>query len=125
MPGEFRVRQPEGKWSAQEHAGHLVVLDAVWLARVGDFTGGASSLTPADLTNRLTTEGGFNEKPLEEILAAFRESRAKLVASLDRELPSHVLLHPRLKTPMTILDHLYFVVEHDDHHLALMESLAS
>jgi hypothetical protein len=28
------------------------------------------------------------------------------------------LLHPRLKQPMRLVDHLYFVAEHDDHHLA-------
>jgi hypothetical protein len=28
------------------------------------------------------------------------------------------MLHPRLKQPMRLVDHLYFVAEHDDHHLA-------
>jgi hypothetical protein len=28
------------------------------------------------------------------------------------------MLHPRLKQPMRLVDHLYFVVEHDDHHVA-------
>ena len=27
-------------------------------------------------------------------------------------------LHPRMKKPMRLVDHLYFVAEHDDHHLA-------
>jgi hypothetical protein len=27
-------------------------------------------------------------------------------------------LHPRLKQAMPLVDHLYFVAEHDDHHLA-------
>jgi hypothetical protein len=30
------------------------------------------------------------------------------------------LLHPRLKMPMRLVDHLFFVAEHDDHHLAII-----
>jgi hypothetical protein len=28
------------------------------------------------------------------------------------------MLHPRLKKPMRLVDHLHFAAEHDDHHLA-------
>jgi hypothetical protein len=28
------------------------------------------------------------------------------------------MMHPRLKQSMRLVDHLYFVAEHDDHHLA-------
>ena len=28
------------------------------------------------------------------------------------------MLHPRLQQPMRLVDHLCFVAEHDDHHLA-------
>jgi hypothetical protein len=31
---------------------------------------------------------------------------------------SKAILHPRLKQPMRLVDHLYFAAEHDDHHLA-------
>jgi hypothetical protein len=33
-------------------------------------------------------------------------------------------LHPRLKTPMRIIDLFLFVAEHDDHHLARITELA-
>jgi hypothetical protein len=29
----------------------------------------------------------------------------------------HASLHPRLKIPVRIIDLVYFVAEHDDHHL--------
>jgi hypothetical protein len=29
-----------------------------------------------------------------------------------------VAIHPRLQTPMRLLDWIYFVAEHDDHHFA-------
>src|ERR1700737_874420 len=58
------VRKPQDKWSAQEHAGHLVNREPLWLARVGDYVAGNDQLTVADLTNRRTTEANYNETPL-------------------------------------------------------------
>jgi uncharacterized damage-inducible protein DinB len=115
------IRKPEGKWSAQEHAGHLLVMDPLWLARVGDYVAGSDQLTAADLQNRKTDEANYNSRPLEQILSEFRSARGKLlkrVEEIDPSLFSRVLPHPRLKTPMRLVDHLFFVAEHDDHHLA-------
>jgi uncharacterized damage-inducible protein DinB len=116
-------RAAEGKWSAQEHAGHLLDLEPLWLARVEDYVGGRDALSVADLTNRGTFEARFNERPLSEILAAFRQARLAMVDRLeevDTEFFGRTLLHPRLKTPMRLVDHLFFVAEHDDHHLAII-----
>jgi uncharacterized damage-inducible protein DinB len=118
---EARVRKPEGKWSAQEHAGHLWNMEPLWLARVGDYSRGADGLTPADLTNRQTDDANYNRQSLDEILAQFRAARARLlkaVEELDRSVFSRAIPHPRLKTPLHPMDHLFFVAEHDDHHLA-------
>jgi uncharacterized damage-inducible protein DinB len=115
------VEKPEGKWSAQEHAGHLLDLESLWLARVDDFLGEANTLTVADLTNRKTNEANHNGRRLEEILAEFRAARTRLlnrVAKCEPSLYASTKLHPRLKQPMRLVDHLYFVAEHDDHHLA-------
>jgi uncharacterized damage-inducible protein DinB len=115
------VAAPEGKWSAQEHAGHLLDLEPLWLARVGDYLTGSAELTTADLTNRKTNEADHNSHLLEEILLNFRTARAMLlqhVDNLDLSLLHRAIPHPRLKTAMRLFDHLYFVAEHDDHHLA-------
>ncbi len=64
-----------------------------------------------------------NARPLEEILAEFRAARRALlrrVDDLDGSLLERTILHPRMKVPMRLVDHLYFVAEHDDHHLARM-----
>ncbi|MGA8100572.1 MAG: DinB family protein [Candidatus Acidiferrales bacterium] len=114
-------RKPQEKWSAQEHAGHLLDLEPLWLARVGDYVAASSQLTVADLTNRNTDEANYNARPLEQILLQFRaarESLLKRVDELDPSLFARSITHPRLKTPMRLVDHLYFVAEHDDHHLA-------
>jgi uncharacterized damage-inducible protein DinB len=117
------IRKPRenDKWSAQEHAGHLLDLEPLWLARVDDYLTKASQLTAADLSNRKTSEAQHNLRPIEEILAEFRSARARLVSrveNIDPAIFARASLHPRLKTPMRLVDHLYFVAEHDDHHLA-------
>ena len=120
-PREVLAGKPQGKWSAQEHAGHLLDLEPLWLARVGDYVAGTTELTAADLTNRKTDEANHNSRPLEEILLDFRAARERLlkhVDELDSSLLERTIPHPRLRTPMRLIDHLYFVAEHDDHHLA-------
>jgi len=118
----------ERKWSAQEQAGHLLDLEPLWAARVGDFLRGGDTLTAADLTNRKTHEADHNARDIREILAAFRDARSALlerVASLPPDALSKTMIHPRLKQPMRLVDHLYFVAEHDDHHLAEIAWLMS
>lgn len=115
------TRKPEGKWSAQEHAGHLLDLEPLWLARVEDFVSGSGQLSVADLSNRKTDEANHNAHELKDILQSFRSTRGELlgrVSSLDSALFGRSLVHPRLNQPMRLVDHLYFVAEHDDHHLA-------
>jgi uncharacterized damage-inducible protein DinB len=115
------IAKPDGKWSAQEQAGHLLDLEPLWLARVNDFLAEGDTLTAADLTNRKTHEADHNGRPVEEILTEFRAARRQLldrVSALDPAFFARTKLHPRLKQPMRLVDHLYFVAEHDDHHLA-------
>ncbi|HEY3974057.1 MAG TPA: DinB family protein [Candidatus Sulfotelmatobacter sp.] len=118
---DILIAKMEGKWSAQEHAGHLVDLESLWLARVGDYVAASDQLTLADLRNRKTDEANHNDRPLEQTLTDFRNAREKLlnrVSAMDTSLLARAIPHPRLKTPMRLVDHLYFVAEHDDHHLA-------
>ena len=115
------VRKVEGKWSAQEHAGHLLDLESLWAQRVEDFISGKSELTAADLSNRKTDEANHNAHSVEDIVSAFRKERLRLVdrvAGIDPQSVNKTILHPRLKQPMRLVDHLYFAAEHDDHHLA-------
>ena len=118
---EALVRKPDGKWSAQEQAGHLLDLESLWLARVDDYLRGGSELTAADLRNRKTDEANHNARPVDEILKEFRTARLQMlerVETMDAEVFGHAMLHPRLKQPMRLVDHLFFAAEHDDHHLA-------
>ena len=123
---EILIGKPREKWSAQEHAGHLLDLEPLWLARLGDYLAARDRLTAADLTNRKTHEANHNARPLEQILTEFRAEREQLlrrVDELDAALFAHAITHPRLNKPMRLVDHLYFVAEHDDHHLAIIWEL--
>jgi uncharacterized damage-inducible protein DinB len=120
-PRALLIAKPQEKWSPQEHAGHLLDLEPLWLARVGDYVAAADQLVATDLQNRKTDEANHNDRPLDEILTEFRGARAKLLSrvdELDPTLFARSIPHPRLKIPMRLIDHLYFVAEHDDHHLA-------
>jgi uncharacterized damage-inducible protein DinB len=123
---EILIAKPLDHWSAQEHAGHLLDLEPLWLARLSDYVEARDRLTAADLTNRKTHEANHNARRLEKILTEFRAAREKLlrrVDDLDAALFDRVMTHPRLEKPMRLVDHLYFVAEHDDHHLAIIWEL--
>jgi len=120
-PPQVLTRRHEETWSMQENAGHLLDLEPLWLGRVEDYVNGLETLRVADLQNRKTHEADHNVRKLEDILAHFRKARTLLlerVESLDPAMYSRTALHPRLKTPLRLVDHLYFVAEHDDQHLA-------
>jgi uncharacterized damage-inducible protein DinB len=125
-PDQIRLRKPQGKWSVQEHAGHLLDLEPLWAARVEDFFKGGTELSVTDLQNRKTDAANYNARPLEQILGEFRRARLALVKRVNEIEPAmfgRTMIHPRLKTPMRLVDHLYFVAEHDDHHIAHMLEL--
>jgi|SRR5438105_3936949 len=56
------VSKPGDKWSPQEHAGHLLDLKPLWMARADDFLTDRDTLTVADLNNRKTHEANHNSR---------------------------------------------------------------
>lgn len=127
LPADILTRRVDGGWSIQEHVGHLLDLEALGEQRLNDFRSGASVLTPADLTNRKTHEANHNAVPMGNILGQFRNARTALVGQLEllnEEEAGRSAVHPRLNTPMRVVDWCTFVAEHDDHHVARMVGLA-
>ena len=114
-------------WSIAENIGHLIDLEPLWQGRLEDFINGKEELRPADLQNTKTHNANHNAKPISELLASFRAVRLETVAMLenvDEKIVFRTVLHPRLKTPMCMMDSFLFVAEHDDHHLARMTEIA-
>jgi uncharacterized damage-inducible protein DinB len=127
LPTAQLVRQENGQWSVQENIGHLLDLEPLWNGRIHDIINGEKTMRPADLTNRKTHEAGHNAVPVEKLHAEFAAQRRRLIelcAANNSQLTTAAALHPRLQKPMRIIDLLYFVAEHDDHHLATIRYLA-
>ncbi|HUP27299.1 MAG TPA: DinB family protein [Chloroflexia bacterium] len=123
FPPEILTRRLGERWSIQELVGHLYDLDELHEGRLQDYRAGAEVLRAADLTNKKTHEADHNAKPVEDVLAIFREARMSFVAELEAVDEQDIgisAMHPRLGKPMRIIDLAYFVAEHDDHHLAEM-----
>ena len=122
------TQRPDGAWSIQEHAGHLLDLESLWDLRLDDFAAGAPVLHAADLENRKTHEANHNARPVEDLLAAFRDTRRRITRRMEAMSAAdlaRVALHPRLQQPMSVVDLGFFVAEHDDHHLATIARLAA
>ena len=116
----------EGKWSPKEIIGHLSDLEPLWNARITDFLEGRETLTAADMTNAKTHAANHNDCDIGDLLSDFEKRRMALiqrVKDLSASDASRSALHPRLQTPMRLVDSLFFVAEHDDHELTKMRRL--
>jgi uncharacterized damage-inducible protein DinB len=123
---EVLTRRDEDRWSIQENVGHLLDLEPLWLQRARQVLAGEAELVPAELTNRRTHEANHNARDLTDLLRSFRAARTELVGLLtaaDEAAIVRSALHPRLQTPMRLIDLAFFVAEHDDHHLATITEL--
>lgn len=113
-------------WSVKQHIGHLYDLEELWWKRLMDFTQHKATLTAADLLNKKTEEADHNEKSLDVLISQFSSERQKILETIydyDETLLSRTSLHPRLKQPMRLIDSLYFVAEHDDHHISTISNI--
>lgn len=123
---DLNPQSADGKWSLKKEVGHLADIESLWFERLQQIIAADLDMKVADLTNRKTNEAPHDSKTFEELIADFRPVREKFVAALralreqDLEKTS---LHPRLKTPMKVIDLAFFVAEHDDHHLAQVTAL--
>lgn len=115
-----RILDPSAGWSIKKEIGHLIDLEPLWLDRAKEIVANTPVLKTADLTNRKTEEADHDERDTLSLINEFTEERKKLV-DLLKSLPDTALnftsKHPRLGTPMRMIDLAYFVAEHDDHHL--------
>lgn len=118
----------DGKWSINKEIGHLIDLEPLWYDRMLQIIGGEQNLKIADLTNQKTNDAPHDDANIQDLISAFEAEREKLLRVL-RNITGQDLeksaIHPRLGTPMKLIDLAYFVAEHDDHHLAQITYLAT
>ena len=124
---ETLIRKPEhGGWSIQENVGHLIDLGYLPMQRIEQILAGEKELVAADMGNQKTNQAHHNQRHLGDLLAEFRHDRACLVAKFESLKPDDwgkSGMHPRLKTPMRIVDVAFFDSEHDDYHLGRIGEL--
>ena len=117
-----------GQWSIQKEIGHLIDLEPLWYNRMLQIIDGAPDLMAADLTNRKTHETDYDSQEALNLIRILDEHRQRTVGLLrnttDKDLEKSSR-HPRLGTPMKLVDLAFFVAEHDDHHLAQITFLSS
>ena len=126
IAAERLTRVHPGRWSAQENIGHLLDLEPLWLRRAKQYVAAERELAPADLTNRATADANHNARNVGDLLSGFRTARLALVRLLmtaDDAIVARTAVHPRLKRELRLIDHMEFVAEHDDHHLAVIGAL--
>lgn len=115
---ELLTAKSNGSWSIQENAGHLMDEEALFATRMSEYLSGAEKLTPAPYKHGVLTH---NDRNIQELLSLFRtarEAQVKQLTNLSLNDFRRTAWHPRLKVAMRLIDHLLFVAEHDDHHLA-------
>jgi hypothetical protein len=120
------THKPGGKWSIQEHVGHLVDLEGLHDGRINDFILRKPVLRAADMRNAKTNAAFHNQRELGDLLEAFRQARENFIARLellDDKTQRFRSRHPRLRVPMRPCDMAYFTAEHDDHHIATIIGL--
>jgi len=127
MKGVNVIAKVEDNWSIAENIGHLIDLEPLWQGRLEDILNNIKELRHADLENTKTNLANHNNKNIQDLLKEFSEIRDITVAKLEtlneKEIYKYAL-HPRLKTPMRMMDLFLFVAEHDDHHLARITEIS-
>ena len=126
LSDDVLTRRHGDKWSIQEQAGHLLDLEGLGMNRLDDFEAGRDTLTAADMSNQKTHEANHNANSIERILNEFRRERLAFVARLDsydEAFVARMALHPRLNQKIRVIDLVFFIAEHDDHHLARISEL--
>ena len=120
VPDKLQKFVQKEKWSVNENIGHLFLLEVIWRDRFWEISNGKEQMSSADLNNNATTQSSFNKFSTDELFSCFsyeREKTLTFLRQIQQNDLSNYSIHPRLNQPMRIVDLMYFVAEHDQHHL--------
>jgi uncharacterized damage-inducible protein DinB len=126
LPEKILQLKPENKWSIKENVGHLLLLEQLWHKRFKEIKERKPEMSPADLSNTATNESSFNDMAIQMLIENFTKTRNKTINflnGLEQEEFSLSSLHPRLQRSIRIIDMMYFIAEHDDHHLNTIRTI--
>ena len=97
-----------------------------FLDRRGDYEAGLETLRPAEMSGKKTFAAQHNEREIKDVIAGFRSVRnelLRLLAGYQPETFERTALHPRLGKSMRLCDMIFFMAEHDDYHLAIIDEM--
>lgn len=123
VPDEKLKARPGSGWSVKEHIGHLIDLEALHEGRIEDYRNNLPLLRMADMSNEKTYSAGHNSKNCRDLIAELKTVRSHFIHNLKTLKPDQSSQHPRLKQPMRVVDMAFFVAEHDDHHLEIIDRM--
>ncbi len=117
----------EGQWSIKKEIGHLIDLEPLWHERAKQILRGDGCMQIADLTNQRTHQTDHDAQSVATLIKRFRKQRYSFIQTIQHinaDDLEKAAIHPRLGTPMRLIDLAFFVAEHDDHHLAQITFLS-
>lgn len=121
------IIQRGSNWSVQEHVGHLLAMESLWIARIDDFVMGHAVLRPWNGHNEDVRMAQFNAQKMRALLRDFTATRYGIVSFL-REIWTayqHKSIRlERLDREFSLLEHMAFIHEHDQHHLRTILTLS-
>ncbi len=123
---DAKLSQRLAGWSIKEHIGHLADLEILWIDRFEQFAQGLPELIAADMSNKKTNTSNHNELCIETIINRFKTEREKLLTcfnDLNEKHQNHQAMHPRIQQYMRPVDLLFFIAEHDDHHIVSIKEI--
>jgi hypothetical protein len=122
---EHLTKKINNKWSIQEHAGHLIDLEELGERRIDDFLKRAEELSPADITNRATDYANYNSKQINALLLKFKNKRIACQETGKQMNQIGIISSPKTEAKMRFVDWVFFMCEHDDHHLTSIRIISA
>jgi uncharacterized damage-inducible protein DinB len=124
---ECLTKTDGNNWSPLEHAGHLLAMESLWIARIDDFVLNHPTLRAWNGDNRDVRLAKFNQQNCRAICRDFNQTRLAIVDYVRKlvESESSFQSHePQWERTFTLNDHLAYMHEHDKHHLQTIQFIA-
>jgi len=123
MDTRLLLERPQQKWSIQTHAGHLLTMESLWIGRLDDYFLERPKLRPWNGTNADTEAAQFDLQNITQILDDFKSIRSAHIKMIKQNLEllsSRSCLHEGHGKQITFLEHLQWIVKHDQEHLLII-----
>lgn len=119
------TKKLNNKWSIIVHAGHLLTMESLWIARLDDFFLERPVLRPWNGHNKDTEDGMFEKQSILQILSDFSSLRNAHLAMIEKNynrLKDRQCFLEVQSTSISFDEHLKIVLDHDLKHLEIIKS---